>query len=174
MVLNSASAGEYPLVSPSIDSPVGAYGKVVDASYLMPGHTYYYRAVCANCSGDEMNFTVTSVTPVPTTTFGDTTDDFVDAGWNLTALLPIVGGVYDNALVSLGAPAGFSYLLMWIFIFVAIWLRQENMMLAAMLFCILTATVVFSGFVPGVGMYIGYTVLVISGAAVLYYLLKGR
>jgi PKD repeat protein len=44
---------------------------------LISGQTYYYRAACADGYGAEKSFTLTPLSPHPTTTYGDAADQFL-------------------------------------------------------------------------------------------------
>lgn len=153
---------------------VGNYTETIKGGYAIPGTKFYYRASCVNCSGDEYNFTYTAATPVPTTTFSTYVTEMVDAEWNLSAMFSVVGGPYEDAFAALGAPVMFVYAIIWMFMFIALWVRQENMLVPLFLFIILMPIVAFSGFLPGDWIYVSYLTVVASVGIVFYYIYKGR
>lgn len=169
------ASGDYKLQTQNITSGSSTnISDTIKGTYLFPGQKYYYRASCNNCSGDEYNFTLNTSTPIPTRTFSTYITEFQDAEWNISALVPIVGGPYEDAFASLGAPAVFFYAIVWLFIFAALWMRQENMLVPMMLFVILLPVVAFSGFLPGQWVNISYMIVVVCIATLFYYIFKGR
>lgn len=169
------NSGTYPIRTENVSASAGNVSlTLAGKSYLYPTYKYYYRARCANCSGNEFNFTMSAATPMPTQTFSTYVEDLKDSSWNISALVPVVGGAYTDAFSALGAPGTIFYAIVWLFIFVALWMRQENMSIAIMLFLILLPVIAFSGFLPGDWVYLSYLIVVVSIAGLLYYLWKGR
>ncbi len=55
------NTGEYPIRTENVSASAGNVSlTLAGKAYLLPTYKYYYRARCANCSGNEFNFTMSA------------------------------------------------------------------------------------------------------------------
>lgn len=127
---------------------------------LFPGDQYYFKACDVTGCGAVQSFTILTITPLPSTTYGVYAQGVIDSGFS-----PVITAVaFLGPFISVTGVTVF-----WAFIigliFVGIWLRTRGTIVATQLW------MVFAGFAcsSGVGLMIGLPPEFVSLAQALFY-----
>lgn len=154
----------------------GSFTQDVKGPNIIPGKTLYYRAV-GNASGDvsgddtivygvpESNITI-PLTPLPTMDFGKDYEELKEAKFNLTKIAIVIPKTYTSIMGDM------FFGLLFALIFIAIWLRHEDVGIPALLGMLVGGAI--WAFLPGEFIRIAYSLIVISLGALIYQLIKGR
>lgn len=117
------------------------FTKTMPATVMFPGTTYYYRAVSKNNgNGSVLSFTIpvfTDAQYIPQVFEPEQTryEQFVEADFNFSQMGTIISDAYSSVW------GAYFYGILFIAIFGAYWLRQEDVTLPAFLYVILSATI---------------------------------
>jgi hypothetical protein len=123
--------GKYPWRTKNITEGTtpGIYNTTIKGMPIMQNRTYYYRAASSIGYGEEKSFFQTAMTPRPTTTYGQYSEDFLAQEGNYTAWVPIIWKPYTDHW---GEYIFYSIVIGIIFIVLA--MRTGNVMIPTILF----------------------------------------
>ncbi len=157
------TSSEYMPMKTSEQNTTGNFSSYVSFPF-QSGKTYYYAAYNSSGSrGDIKSFTSSTVTPVPTTTFGDTfLPAFSNSTSNLTQLFDTGFGVYTSIFGSM------FYCIIWLAVIGAIWLRTESVRLPLFLYALVSTIMTFNNMFPEPISYFIYATIAIAFAGVVY------
>lgn len=147
----------------------GSFNRTIRGIQLIPGKTYYYRAVgtaSPEIYGDIENFTLNVLTPIPTQDFGEHYEELEEAKFNLSKLAVVIPKTFTDIMGNL------FFGLLFALIFLGIWLRQEDVGIPALLGMLVGGSIWF--LLPEEFVKISYSLLVVSLGALVYSLIKGR
>jgi len=80
----------------------GQVNQTVCGFPLLPGHTFWYTLENESGHGNEVSFTMGSLEPHPTTSFGAPVEDFLDSGLNATAAASVIWAPFMQVSGTLG------------------------------------------------------------------------
>lgn len=149
----------------------GNFSQKIEGIQLMPDTMYYFRAVGTGSGieyGDDLTFTTSALTPFEEKDFGKNYDELKESKFNISSLAKILPKTYTNMMLQ----SNIFYGLFFGLIFLALWIRQEDVILPALLGMTIGASIFV--FLPPTWMALAQSLFVISLAAGLYSLVKGR
>lgn len=127
---------------------------------LFPGTTFYYKVCDDTGCGSEQPFTILTITPLPTTTYGVWGQAIIDSGFDpVVTFVAFVGPFVDVTGMTI------FWAIIIGMIFVGIWLRTRGTIIATQLW------MVFAGFACSstAGLMIGLPPEFVSLAQALFY-----
>lgn len=144
----------------NVTAESGIMNYTLTGTPLFPGTTFYYKACDTTGCGAQQSFTILTITPLPTTTYGQAAEAIMDSGFS-----PVV--TFYAFLVPFIAITGLT--IFWGFIigmiFVGLWLRTRGTIIATQLW------MVFAGFACSAtaGLAIGLPPELVALAQALFY-----
>ena len=149
----------------------GNFSQKVEGIQLMPDTMYYFRAVGTGSGteyGDDLTFTTSALTPFEEKDFGKNYDELKESKFNMSSLAKILPKTYTDMMLQSNIFFGLFFGL----IFLALWIRTEDVILPALLGMTIGASIFV--FLPPTWMALAQSLFVISLAAGIYSLIKGR
>lgn len=154
--------GTYPYKTDDVTYTTnGAQNVTISGFPLLAGKKFYYRSMLTGVTGNESNFTMSSVTVFTEydDKFDKHYDDLIDADWNITEFGTTLPGPYEDLLGSIFWGLFFSM------IFIVMWIRQEDVTNPAIAGIIISAAI-FS-LLPPVWLKVAYALFVVSIAGII-------
>lgn len=149
----------------------GNFSEKIEGIQLMPGTTYYFRA-CANGSvmsyGEDLSFQTQSLPSFETKNFGKHYTELEESKLNITNLANVLPKSYTDIMVD----SRIFYGLFFGLIFLAMWIRQEDVTIPSLLGMIIGGTIWV--FLPGEMLKLAQALFIIAFAGLVYSLIKGR
>ena len=149
----------------------GNFSQKVEGIQLMPDTLYYFRAVGTGSGidyGDDITFTTSALTPFEDKNFGKNYDELKEGKFNMSSLAKVLPKTYTDMMLQ----SNIFYGLFFGLIFMVIWIRQEDVVLPALLGMTVGASIFI--FLPAEWMKLAQSLFVISLSAGVYSLIKGR
>lgn len=149
----------------------GLFSQKVEGIQLIPNTMYYFRAVGTGSGtsyGDDLNFTTKALTPFEEKDFGKNYDELKEGKFNISTLATVLPKTYTDMMLQ----SSIFYGLFFGLIFLAIWIRSEDVILPALLGMSIGAAIFV--FLPPTWMKLAQSLFVISLAAAIYALIKSR
>ena len=149
----------------------GNFSQDIEGIQFMPESTYYFRAA-ANGSGikygEDFNFTMLNLSKFEDKNFSKNYQTLKNSTFNISTLAIILPKTYTDMMLQ----SHIFYGLFFGLIFMAMWIRSEDVILPALLGMAIGASIFF--FLPPTWMVLAQSLLIISLAAGIYSLIKGR
>lgn len=139
---------------------------------LILEQTYYFRAAgnVNNMSifGSEMSFTLQSAVDMPEKNFGKNFEELKESRFNITKLAAVLPKTWTDIILE----TRIFYGLFFGMIFLALWIRQEDVGIPAMLGLLIGGTLWY--WLPPEWMKLVQSLIIVSLAALIYAAIKGR
>jgi len=139
---------------------------------LILEQTYYYRAA-GNVSGNvthggEMSFTLDPAEDMPEKNFGKHFEELKESRFNLTRLATVLPKTWTDIILE----TRIFYGMFFGMIFLALWIRQEDVGIPALLGMLIGGTLWY--WLPPEWMNLVQSLFIVSFAALIYAIIKGR
>ena len=139
---------------------------------LILEQTYYFRAG-GNVSGEitrgsEMSFTLDTPTPMPIKNFGKHFEELKESRFNLNRLTTVLPKTWTDIILE----TRIFYGIFFGMIFLALWIRQEDIGIPALLGMLIGGTLWY--WLPPEWMNLVQSLFIVSFAALIYATIKGR
>ena len=121
-----------------------------------------------NVYGDDFNFTTTNLSPFEEKNFSKNYEELKDSKFNMSNLANILPKTYTDLMLE----TRIFYGIFFGVIFLAIWIRQEDVTLPALLGMIIGGSIWY--FLPGEWMKLAQSLFIVAFACLVYALIKGR
>ena len=118
--------------------------------------------------GDDLTFTTSALTPFEEKDFGKNYEELKESKFNISTLAVVLPKTYTDMMLRSNIFFGLFFGL----IFMAMWIRQEDVVLPALLGMVIGASIFI--FLPAEWMKLAQSLFVISLSAGTYSLIKGR
>ncbi|HDM35743.1 MAG TPA: hypothetical protein ENG09_00620 [Candidatus Syntrophoarchaeum butanivorans] len=149
----------------------GNFSQKIEGIQLMPGTTYHFRA-CASGSGtvygDDLSFQTQDLSGFETKNFGKHYTELEESGLNVTNLADVLPKTYTDLMVD----SRIFYGLFFGLIFLAMWIRQEDVTVPALLGMIIGGAI--WALLPGEMLKVAQALFIVAFAGLVYSLIKGR
>ena len=149
----------------------GNFSQKVEGIQLMPNTIYHFRAVGTGSGidyGDDLTFTTSALTPFEEKDFGKNYDELKESKFNISTLATVLPKTYTDMMLQSNIFFGLFFGL----IFMVMWIRTEDVILPALLGMTVGASIFI--FLPAEWMKLAQSLFIISLAAGIYSLIKGR
>ena len=152
---------------------IGNFSQKVEGIQLMPGTIYHFKAVGTGSAwgtshGEDLNFTTSALTPFEEKNFGKNYDELRESKFNISTLATVLPKTYTDMMLQSNIFFGLFFGL----IFMVIWIRQEDVVIPALLGMVIGASIFV--FLPPTWMKLAQSLFIVSLAAAIYSLIKGR
>ena len=149
----------------------GNFSQDIEGIQFIPENTYHFRAA-ANGSeikyGEDFNFTMLNLSKFEEKNFSKNYQELKNSSFNMSALAMILPKTYTDMMLQ----SHIFYGLFFGLIFMAIWIRTEDVILPALLGMAIGASIFI--FLPPTWMKLAQSLFVVSLSAGIYSLIKGR
>ena len=152
----------------------GVFNQSVKGIQLFPGYIYFYRA-CGNTTGsniqhygEDLSFNLVSLTPIPDQDFDKHFEELEETRFNISKLASVIPKTYTDLMLE----SHLFFGLFWGILFLALWIRQEDITIPCFLGMIISASVFV--LLPPEWMVTAQMLFVISFAGMIYMLLRGK
>jgi len=167
--------GGYTYMTENMTVSLGNFSQDVIGIQLVPEQKYYFRA-CGNdgnetLCGNEYNFTMDSLPDIPTYNFSINYDELESSKFNVTKVALVVPKSYTMPTVG-DIGEYIFYGLFFGVIFLAMWIRSEDVLIPALLAMITSATIM--AFLPAVWLKLAQSLFAVAIMGVIYSLVRGR
>lgn len=149
----------------------GNFTQTITGIPLIAGSTNYYKGYITNSTGAsnssvEGNFTLPLVTQITDYNFNVHTEELAYNGLNISQTAITIPSVYTDVVGSIFWGIIFG------FIFVAIWIRQEDVSIPSLLGLLIGAVLLPT--LPAEWVSLAYSLTIISFAGIMYSLIKSK
>ena len=152
-------------------STLGNFSQKVKGIQLMPSTSYYFRAAGFDSGisyGNDLTFTTDTLTPFGEKDFDKNYEELKESKFNISSLAEILPKTYTDMMLQSNIFFGLFFGL----IFMALWIRSEDVVLPALLGMSIGASIWI--FLPPTWMKLAQSLFIVSLAAAIYSLIKGR
>ena len=149
-----------------------SFSATIEGVQLFPGTTYYFRAAGNNSTttlyGEDLNFTTSSLSTFEDKDFDKHYAELESSNFNLTDLATVLPMSYTDLMVD----SRIFYGIFFGVIFLAMWIRQEDVTIPALLGMVVGGAIWV--FFTGELLRLAQALFIISFAGLVYSLIKGR
>lgn len=149
-----------------------SFSATIEGVHLFPGTTYYFRAAGNNSTttlyGEDLNFTTSSLSAFEDKDFDKHYAELESSNFNLTDLATVLPKSYTDLMVD----SRIFYGIFFGVIFLAMWIRQEDVTIPALLGMVVGGAIWV--FFTGELLRLAQALFIISFAGLVYSLIKGR